>query len=134
MPWEGMDELRTALRQLPEELTAEGATIVYDTADAAAAAIVAAYPSVSGKLKQGVRVRQNHYSRFGVQATVVNTAKIAWIFEHGTEARHTALGANRGRMPVGKVFVPNMERYRRDMYDQKFRALLERHGLTVTVE
>jgi hypothetical protein len=134
MPWEGLDELRAALRQLPEALTDEGATIVYDTGDQAAAAMVAAYPRVSGKLKQGVRVRQSQYSRFGVQATVVNTAKHAWMFEHGTEARHTALGANRGRMPVGQVFVPIMERYRRDMYNQKFRALLERHGLTATIE
>jgi hypothetical protein len=134
MPWEGMDEFRAALRQLPEELTAEAATIVYDTGDRAAAAIVAAYPRVSGKLKEGVRVRQNPYSRFGVQSIVENTAKLARIFERGSEARHTALGANRGRMPVGKVFVPIMERERRTMYYDKLTALLERHGLTATIE
>jgi hypothetical protein len=69
--------------------------------------------------------------RFSAGAIVKNTAKHAWIFENGTQARHNDLGANRGSMPPGHVFIPAVIKRRRIMY-QQLRALLERHGLKVS--
>jgi hypothetical protein len=40
-------------------------------------------------------------SGFSAGAIVINRAKHAAIFENGTQARHTAIGANRGSMPPG---------------------------------
>ena len=47
-----------------------------------------------------------------VGAEVKNVAPHANIFENGTQARHTRIGANRGSMPPGHVFVPRIVRAR----------------------
>jgi hypothetical protein len=62
---------------------------------------------------------------------VVNRSPHAWMFENGTQARHTAIGANRGAMPPGHVFIRIAIIKRKQMYAQ-LRGLLERHGLKVT--
>jgi hypothetical protein len=128
---EGIAELRDALRRLPHELKAEAQTIVEGAADSAARDIKAGYPERSGKLRRGVSVRKDESSTFGAGAIVVNRSPHAWMFENGTQARHTAIGANRGAMPPGHVFIPIAIRKRKHMYEQ-LRGLLERHGLKVT--
>jgi len=132
--WEDLDELKAALRQLPRQLAADGAVIVAATAEAAANEIRDAYPVRTGNLRKGVKVRKVNVSDFGAVAAVVNDAPHAYIFEHGTVARHTDIGADRGSMPPGHVFIPIMERRRREMYMVEFVALLERAGLTVELD
>lgn len=127
----GLEELKADLRNLPAELASEASQIVVESANGAATEIVATYPERTRNLKRGVKVQMLTGTRFFVGAVVKNTAKHAWIFENGTQARHTALGANRGAMPAGRVFVPTVLRWRRRMYEQ-LTALLERHGLRVT--
>lgn len=127
----GLEELKADLRNLPAELASEASQIVVESANGAATEIVATYPERTRNLKRGVKVQMLTGSVFFVGAVVKNTAKHAWIFENGTQARHTALGANRGAMPAGRVFVPTVLRWRRRMYEQ-LTALLERHGLRVT--
>jgi hypothetical protein len=61
---------------------------------------------------------------------VKSTAKHAALFEIGTQARHTNIGANRGSMPPGKIFVPVVVRKRRAMYE-RLKELLVRHGAKV---
>jgi len=126
--WHGLDELKADLRRLPEELAQEGSAIIFAHADGAMAEIAAAYPTRTGNLRKGLRRTINAVGRWGAGALVKNVAKHAWIFEHGTQARHTAIGANRGAMPAGRVFIPIVMRWRRKMYAQ-LAALLERHGL-----
>jgi len=70
---------------------------------------------------------------FSVTAKVQNTAKHAWLFENGTQARHTDLGANRGSMPPGHVFIPIIIRRRRVMFEVLRRVLTE-HGLLASGE
>jgi hypothetical protein len=53
------------------------------------------------------------------------------MFENGTMVRHTRIGANRGAMPPGHVFVPTAIRHRAAMY-RNLRDMLEREGLLVT--
>lgn len=128
----GLAELYEGLRNLPKELHAESADIVYANADKAAQEIIAAYPKRTGNLARGVRVKREP-GQFGARAAVRNTAPHAFMFENGTQARHTAIGANRGSMPAGHVFVPIVVRRRRIMY-AVLRELLIKHGLIVTGE
>src|SRR5262249_57365104 len=60
-------------------------------------------------------------------AHLVNKANDAHLFENGTQARHTSLGAFRGSMPPGHVFVPIAEERRREAIEQIKQRLLD-HG------
>jgi hypothetical protein len=133
LTFEGASEFLAALRRLPEELTGEAGSIVVQSASDAAQDVRGAYQSRqrTGKLANGVKVTQDAVGRFGVTATVRSTAPHAHLFEVGTQARHTAIGANRGSMPAGHAFVPAMVRHRRRMV-QRLKALLEKKGLEVT--
>ena len=128
---QGLEELRAALRKLPSELKAEARHIVDGAANGAAADIKAAYPVRTGNLRDGVSVEHTDPSTFAAGAIVKNKSKHAWIFENGTQARHNALGANRGAMPPGRVFIPTVIKKRRQMQD-KLIDLVKRQGLQVT--
>jgi hypothetical protein len=129
--WEGLEALQEALKALPAELTGEGRKIVEGNANGTAVAIRSAYPWHSGNLRTHVTLDITAEGPFGINATIKNTARHAWIFENGTQARYTKKGSPRGRMPAGKVFVPMMMRARQRLYGD-LAALLERHGFKVT--
>lgn len=131
LTFQGLDELRAALRALPDDLTGEAGHIVEGAANGAAVDIKTAYPSRTGNLRDGVTVTQVAAGKYAAGAVVKNTAKHAYIFENGTQARHTAIGANRGSMPAGHVFIPTIIRERRKMYDA-LKDVLVRHGLIVS--
>lgn len=131
--WTGLDELRADLRRLPAELTGEASGIVTSAANAARDDIASAYPKRTGNLAGNVRVLVKTIGAFGVAVIVRNTAKHAHLFEYGTQARHTDLGANRGSMPPGNVFIPRIIKWRRAMYAQ-LKAMLVRHGLKASGE
>lgn len=127
----GLAEFYEALRNLPSEMTADAAPIVSSRADQAGAQIRAAYPEVTGNLKGHVTVTHGAFGRFGVASIVKSTAKHAYMYENGTQARQTDLGANRGAMPPAHVFVPIIIRNRREMLQQLI-AIVEKQGLVVT--
>ena len=129
--WRGLDELRAALRALPAELRGAADLIVTEAAEGARAEMVRGYPERSGHLRDHVAVTRTTQGQYGTGALVRNTSPHAWWFEHGTQARHTALGANRGPMPAHPIFVPAMQRHRAAMY-RRFAVLLESHGLAVS--
>lgn len=128
---DGLAELREALRNLPAELTGEGSNIVEGEANGAALDIKSGYAAHrrTGKLQDSVEVTHGT-SGFSASAMIIAKSPHAHLFENGTQARHTAIGANRGSMPPGHVFIPAMIRRRRRMYDA-LKALLERAGLVV---
>jgi len=128
---DGLDELRRQLRTLPAELREEAQDIVRDAADTSAAAIKEKYPRRTGNLKNGVKVKRLGGSGAIAGAQVINTAPHAALFESGTQARHNQLGANRGAMPPGRVFIPIVVRNRRRMY-QRLMAMLQRQGFQVS--
>ena len=130
LKFEGLDELRASLRRLPAELRGEAQNIVVAHANQAALEIKQKYPSRTGKLRDGVEVVALESGDRVAGAIVRNKAKHAFIFENGTQARHNDIGANRGSMPPGHVFIPAMIRARRRMYDA-LRELLRRKGLRV---
>lgn len=128
----GLNELRAAMRALPTEATGEASNIINAEANAAAVEIRSAYGSHrrSGRLQGGVIVTHVDHGKFYAGAAVKSSAKHASLFENGTQARHTAIGANRGSMPPGHVFVPAIARSRRRLF-RSLKALLERKGLLV---
>jgi hypothetical protein len=130
--WEfkGLEELKAALRALPAELTGEASHLVDAAGNRAVLDLKRAYPVVTGNLWDGVEVT---FTTSGVstRARVRSRAPHAHLYEYGTEARHTALGLNRGRMKPTHLFGRTMSNVRRELFDQ-LRALLERHGLRVT--
>lgn len=130
--FDGLAELRAALRALPSELVGEGSNIVLGEGNAAAFEIKSGYAAHrrSGNLQDRVDVIQER-SQFVAGVLVRNTSPHAVIFENGTQIRHDAKGRNRGAMPPGHVFVPVMIRRRRRMYGL-LGNLLTRHGLQVS--
>lgn len=126
-------ELREALRNLPSELAGEASNVVEGAANGAAVAIRSTYGSHrrSGTLQDSVVVEHSNPGPFAAGAVVKATAKHAHLYEWGTQARHTAIGANRGSMPPAHAFVPAVVKARRGMYE-KLKDLLERHGLVVS--
>lgn len=126
--WSGMDELRAEFKKLPETAHGEALKLAEGAANGAAVDLRAAYPvGPTGNLRKGVVVTHFSKGKLYAGAVVKNTAPHAWIFENGTQARHTDLGANRGAMPPGHVFIPIIIRARHRLVEQ-FKALLLRLG------
>ncbi len=131
--FDGLNELREQLRNLPAELTSEASTIVDSTAREAEAEIRGEYESHrrSGNLAKRLRVTRVDQGKYSAGALLKSTAPHANLFENGSQARHTDIGANRGSMPPAHVFVPAVVRARRRMFE-KLKAMLQRNGLTVS--
>jgi hypothetical protein len=135
--WNGLDELRAALRALPEHLAGEAQSIVKAAADDAMATMSAAYAGhvVSGNLQRGLKMKELAVGRYGVGYQVRNTSPHAWWYENGTEVRHTSKGVSRGKMfksrPPGHVMLPTAIRRRALMY-RALAAMLEREGFLVS--
>jgi hypothetical protein len=95
----GLDALRKALRDLPEDLRREADVVVRAQADAMAQDTQRAYPEgPTGNLRRGVTIKTQS-SSFAAVAIVRSRAKHAHFFETGTGARRTDKGYNRGRHP-----------------------------------
>lgn len=128
--FDGLQELVDGLRAMPDGLAADADHIVQAHANRAALAIKQGYPYRTGDLVTHVFVSQFDHGKVSTGWVVKNTSKLAYIFENGTQARHTQLGADRGSMPPGHVFVPPIVRERRAMYED-LKDLLVRYGLVV---
>lgn len=130
---DGMAELIAALRNLPTDLATEAWHIIESQANAAAFEIRTAYGSHrrSGNLQDHVVVETISAGPVGVGYRVKAASRHAHLYEYGTQARHNAIGANRGSMPARPTFVPVMARRRRRMFTE-LADLLTRHGLQVS--
>lgn len=135
---EGLRELITELRQLPETLTEEARTIIRAHAEAAYHDIREAYPVWDGPpsylegrlvrpehLRDAVELNETRSERFTVAYQVLNVSMLAQVFESG------AVRSLRGTTQPGHVFIPRVIRHRRNMY-QAIADLLRRHGFIVT--
>ena len=111
--WTGLDEYIRELASLPRDMATSSASIMRDAAEDTARELRAAYPVRTGHLRDSVRV-VDRSRELKAHASVTNTSEYASAFEYGTQARHTAIGATRGRMPAGKVFIPIVLRRRRE--------------------
>jgi len=131
MKWIGLDEEYAQLATLPADLTTDTVPEVERIATNAEATIRAGYPVRTGNLRNGLTV-QIRQEPMAVKAVVINTSPDAVLYERGTQARHTAIGANRGSMPADPIFSATLIRARRTLYDTAVPDVLTEHGLTVT--
>lgn len=135
--FDGLEQLRAELRQLPAALAGEAGHLVQGEANAAAVAIRTIYGAhrVTGNLQEGVEVEASTAGQFGVVYVVRSKAPHAWLFDNGSQARHWAEGKSTGAMwgktPPTHAFVRTMIAGRRRMYDL-LGALLARVGLRVS--
>lgn len=130
--FDGLTELKQALKVLPVELRGEASNEALGAANGAALDIRRGYKSTAESLAQAVVVERDAPGPWAAGAKVITRHKLAWIFENGTQVRHNARGANRGRMyPPQHVFVPPVMRARQRFY-QRLADMLRRKGLLVT--
>lgn len=129
----GVDELREALRHLPDDLAGEAGAIIRDAATTAHRDVEAEFAAhvVTGNLERRLELHEVAAGRYGAILKVIDRAKHAWLFEHGSAARHWLNGKLTGTMPAAHVFVKAMVHQRAIMWD-RLRVLVERHGLKVT--
>jgi hypothetical protein len=126
--WDGLTEYRALLAKMPQDVAGEAGKMIEGKANSVAHDIKAAYPVRTGKLRDKVQViHQETSGRLKPSATIKNTDRKARWFELGTKARHNSIGANRGSMPPGRVFIPRILKGRRELI-QQFKELLMRYG------
>jgi phage gpG-like protein len=110
-------------KRLPRELRDSAAPIVRAGAEEAVARVRSAYPRITGRLQDGVRLRPRSASDPAeVVYTVESTAPYALIYEFGA-----ASGKGQRARPT---FLPITGRSRRETTDDVI-DLVEQAGLTV---
>lgn len=146
---EGLAELREALRNAPEELTAKAKFIVINYANQAKQEIQGGYPIRQTNLHPGSHRKTPWYepgnlhnrvtmtsadTKVSAVSIVKSLAPHAWIFEHGTRKRQTNTGANRGKMPEAPEsarMIPKVQRLRARMVNELI-ALVREFGFEVS--
>lgn len=113
-----------------DNVVTEAEAIVTEHVTGAAAQIADAYPSSAMALAAAMTHRVEREG-FHIDAEVVNPHPLAWIYDHGTMARHTETSLSRGAEGPRHIFVPRAYEWARRQY-LALSALLERHGLIVT--
>ena len=137
--WEGLNEFRAQLRELPRRLAGEASHLMEAAANGAAVDIRTVYGQhrVTGHLQESVSVTQEATSAYGVIYLVKSSDPIAWLFDNGSQARHWARGKSTGAMwgktPPTHAFVGTMMRARRRMYST-LADMMVREGLIVSGE
>lgn len=135
----GFEEFKAQLRNLPQHLAEEAGGIVMHHAEATAAKVYAEYHEVTGNLKKGVKIDQVSVRGAGAMARVRSTSRHAWLYEHGSAARHYVTAAGRehrtgkmwSRSAPAHTLARTAIRERRAMVEELI-AMLQREGLTVT--
>lgn len=130
--YDGFEELRRFLEELPETAKDTIGGIVRRTVDAVEADLVAVYPP--GEMRAAVR---SYFvptgGAIGWQGVVLSPTPQAHWWEYGTVVRATQQGWNRGSEPAhpDQGLVSIAIRHRAEMYTDLF-AYLEALGFTVT--
>lgn len=135
LKFDGLTELRAALRKLPEDLAGEASHIVEGIANGAASEVRRGYSrGKSGRMIDGVQVTHLSTSKAAAGALLKSSAPEATIWEYTKEQRRqTRSGANRGVMrlpPENKRMIPIVVRARKRMYAQ-LTDLLRRAGFVI---
>ena len=130
--WDGLDEFKRQLRNLPEHLADEAADPVEAAGEQTKSSLIQSYPlGPTGNLRSRVTVTTER-SAFGVTSTVKSASPHAHLWDFGTKSRRTRKGWNRGVSPEHKQdgIGPIATRNRARMYDQ-LRGILRTAGFEV---
>jgi Bacteriophage HK97-gp10, putative tail-component len=126
--FDGLKELLAQFRSLSEDMTVAATPDVEASAREALDAIHSGYPSRTGDLRDHLTLTVTREAD-RVRATITNTSDHAVMFENGTQARHTAIGANRGSMPANPLFTATVMRARRELLSDPIPDVLREFGL-----
>jgi len=139
LTWDGLDDLKAALRSLPQDLTDDAVDIVNAAVQSAEQEIAAGYHvGKTGNLRRGLSTTMKP-GLFKTVAVLKNTAAHAWLWDHGSQLRHYTTRRAKARKDVGAMwgqtappftFIRGVIKWRAIMYDQ-LAAMLAEHGLTV---
>jgi hypothetical protein len=142
----GLEELRKELRELPEKLAGEGGRLVESHGNAAVVTLKQFYGQHrhTGNLQDSVAAETRHRGSHGSTLVFLMIIKVhsplAWLFDNGSQARHYITkqtgekhetGAMWGNTAPNHILVKTMTRARRAL-NKDLWALLERAGLSVT--
>ncbi len=136
--WDGLDELRTSLRNLPEDLAKQAASVVRASATQAGQETIGAYPVRQTNLHPGYKRKSPWFppgilrgrvtitdrsTRFSAAYAVKSNAPHAWLFENGNKGkiRYNRNGSARGAMPpapISEHMIPKVIRIRKQMVEQ----------------
>jgi hypothetical protein len=133
--WDGLTEYRAALEALPETCTTEASHIVEGAANAAYVAVGTVYGShtFTGTLAKRLKLTPLNEQKYVTGMKLTSGSPLAWLFDNGTQARHTKFGANRGRMPPTHTFSGAVGKEKRRAA-QQLREMLERQGASSVTE
>ena len=126
--WNGLDTFKDELHVMAADLVDEANAILVESAEAAKAAIAAAYPVRKGGLRRGLVLQPSR----GTVLTGVElrqTAPHGHLYERGTVVRENKAGAHRGFVKPTPTFVPIAAAYRRTAITQ-ITYRLYAHGAT----
>lgn len=136
--WNGLDEFRQLLRDLPTALRDDADDILIEAANRAESEIRHGYTRKSGALLDGLS-QTRRAGRFGIVIRLRNTAAHAWLWDNGSQARHYYTrrrgvrhdtGAMWGKRPAPHTFDRAVLASRRRMFEE-LKAMLRAHGLDV---
>jgi hypothetical protein len=120
----GGEQFLVDLDRWRDRLRAEVHQAALTEAQAIATAVQAQYPhGKTGKLRAGVRVKDESPSLDGILLRVRSLAPHSHLVERGTVARATRRGWNRGTMPETPIFVPEAID-RREAFKRKVRKIV----------
>ena len=140
MVWNGMAEYKEELRQLPAECTGEAAKVVEAGATGAYQTIRAVYAAhhFTGTLEKQLRISPLKINgQFVTGLVLTSGSPLAWLFEHGSQARHydTANGVKHltGKMPPTPIFNSTVGKTKRAIV-QQLKDIVLRRGATAVTE
>ena len=115
LEWNGLEDFRQALADLPSEVRATFKPVLDEAADQIVAETTTAYAAagVAG-LAQGMRIESSREAA-DLSVRIRLGAPAAHLRELGTVDRYTSSGAYRGRQPARPVFIPIVERVRAEV-------------------
>ena len=136
--WDGLDEFRQLLRDLPTALRDDADAILIEAANRAESEIRRGYTrGKTGALLAGL-FQTRRSGPFGIAIRLINKAPHAWLWDNGSEARHYvtkrgvthATGAMWGKRPAPHTFDRAVLASRRRMFEE-LKAMMRAHGLEV---
>jgi len=139
--WNGLNEYREELRNLPKDCTGEALHVVEGGVNSAYQTISAVYGAhhFTGTLQKRLRISPMKVrGEFVTGLMLTSGSPLAWIFDNGTQARHyvTEHGVTHatGRMPPTHIFSSTVGKTKRKIVQQLKDMVLRRGASTVSGE
>lgn len=134
--WEGIQDFRAILRNMPRHLRDRAKNIVDHYTQITYSQTLTAYPiGDTGNLRRGLTV-QEHITDAGVFNSVLSKSSHAHLWEFGTVNRRTEAGWNRGRViparDLGRQGLTQIAQRNRIAMDRALMAMMVEEGFVLS--